>query len=94
MRDIIRLLQLPKPSVKVATEEAAVSIAQQYACERGWLWLQPIEAIERIAWRGHIMRWEISSNVNGKDANCHIVVDAVTGEITEARFASLFGGRS
>lgn len=88
------LMQLPKPTVKVATEADAISIAERYAHEQGWLWLKPIEAIERTAWRGHIMRWEIRSNINGKDANGYIVIDAVTGEITEARFASLFGGRS
>jgi len=68
--------------------EAAKSIAQARASEKGWAFVEPAEVIARRGWLGGVVRFEIRTNVLNRGGNARFTVDAETGKILQEGFVS------
>lgn len=66
----------------VMTREEAVGKAEAAVAERGWLWMEPVEASLKL--RAERKVWEVSTNAGGVGYNVHVLIDDETGRVLKA----------
>lgn len=65
------------------TEDRAVEVAETFAKNQGWPWLQPVTCRRRYrCLRGHV--YVVVSNVDSRGLNVRVVVDANDGTVLRA----------
>ena len=69
------------------TEADAIEIAAKHAKQQGWPWLEPIECKRQEPWFANAV-FVIRTNADKRGANVVLTIDALDGEVREARFLS------
>lgn len=64
------------------TEAEAVGRARDAVDERGWLWVEPVEATP--VQRAGRKVWEVSTNAGGVGYNVYVLLDDETGRVVRA----------
>ena len=69
------------------TQDQAIAATKKLADEKGWTWLEPVEARLRKRWIfWGPRRWDILSNCRGRGCNVHVVIDDETGAVCEQAY--------
>ncbi len=68
------------------TKQEAIARAKMVADERGWKWLEPIEARRARRWWIGKPVWMVRSNSQSLGANARIVLDDTSGAVVEANW--------
>ena len=77
MRKIINLLRGSQPSI---SKQESIETARHECDVRGWLWIEPVRAIEGLR------AWTIRTNAEGLGASAIIKNDKSSGKVIEAGY--------